>query len=84
MEETKRADCAIIVPMDDTDAQPVRGTFRRFASFQAMRDDQDAYWDSRPAHERLTAAGETAVELYRMRGELPNVSGLRGPSISPK
>lgn len=62
--------------MDDTTRNP-RGTFRRFTSFEAMKDDEYAYWQSRPVHERLTAVSELSIEGYRLKGTLPRELRLR-------
>lgn len=53
------------------DIQRPRGTLRRFTSFEAMKADEYAYWQSRPAHERLAAVTELSIEGYRLKGALP-------------
>jgi hypothetical protein len=69
--------------MDDI-TQNTRGTFRRFTSFAAMKDDEYAYWQSRPIHERLAAVSELSVEGYRLKGTLPSGSELRRVSCKFK
>lgn len=66
--------------MDDIRIQ--RGSIRRFTSFEAMKADEYAYWQSRPVHERLAAVTELSIEGYRLKGALPRESGLRGPACS--
>lgn len=66
------------------DTKPARGTLRRFDSFADMKADEYRHWDSRPAHERLTAISELSIEGYRLKGTLPRDSGLRGPSNPPQ
>jgi hypothetical protein len=43
-----------------------------------MKDEEYAYWQSRPAHERLAAVTELSIQAYRLKGTLPEESGLRG------
>jgi hypothetical protein len=64
------------------DIQKLRGTLRRFTSFEAMKAEEYAYWQSRPVHERLAAVTELSIEGYRLKGELPRESGLRGSSCT--
>ena len=42
--------------------QNQRGSIRRFTSFEAMKADEYAYWQSRPVHERLAAVTELSIE----------------------
>ena len=56
-------------------------TIRKFSSFQEMKDDEYRYWQSVPASERLAAAWELSVELYRMKGIQPDGSGLRRVAV---
>jgi len=53
----------------------IRFPIRRYASPQAMKADEYAYWQGRPAHERLQAAGELSVEAYCL--ESPSLDALR-------
>jgi len=39
-------------------------TIRRFRSLDAMKAEEHAYWQSRPAHERMTAIFEITSALY--------------------
>ena len=59
------------------DAQPVRGTLRRFDRCADRKADEYRYWHSRPVHERLNAVSELSIEGYRLKGALPRDSGLR-------
>jgi hypothetical protein len=65
--------------MDDI-TRNTRGTFRRFTTFEVMKDEEYAYWQSRPVHERFAAVTELSEEGYRLKGMLPRESGLRGPT----
>lgn len=59
------------------DAQNTRWTLRRFTSFDAMKAEEYAYWQSRPAHERIAAISEITTEAYRMKEPAINVSRLQ-------
>jgi len=61
-----------------------RGQVRLFTSFAAAKDEEYAYWQSRPVYERLAAASELSVEGYRLKGTLPRESGLRGHTFTPE
>jgi hypothetical protein len=68
--------------MDET--SHTRGQVRLFTSFAAAKDEEYAYWQSRPVYERLAAASELSVEGYRLKGTLPRESGLRGHTLTPE
>ena len=40
---------------------------RRFSSLDAMKAEEYAYWQSRPAHERMTAILEITSALYERK-----------------
>ena len=66
------------------DTKPVRGTLRRVDSFADMKADEYRCWQSRPAHERLTAVSALSIEGYRLKGTLPRDPGLRRHSDVPQ
>lgn len=68
--------------MDDT--SHTRGQVRLLISFAAAKDEEYAYWQSQPVHERLAAASELSIEGYRLKGMLPRESGLRGHTFTPE
>jgi len=43
-------------------------TIRKFASFQAMKDEEYRYWQSVSPEERFAAGHELSVEGYREHG----------------
>jgi hypothetical protein len=69
--------------MDDTIRNP-RGTAHLFTSFEAVKNEEYAYWQSRPISERLAAVSELSVEGYRLKGALPSGSELRRVSCKFK
>lgn len=59
-----------------------RVTVRRFASaVQADRHDLE-YWMQMPDAERVLEAWRLSQELWRLRGDLPNESGLSRSTAS--
>jgi hypothetical protein len=54
-----------------------RFQIRRFASFEAMKTDEYAYWRSRPGHERMNATSALSAEAYRMKDATTDVSRLQ-------
>jgi len=53
----------MVANMDRT----IRFPIRRYTSLEAMKADEYAYWQRRPAHERLEAAADISVEAYRLK-----------------
>ena len=52
-------------------------TIRKFASFQEVKDDEYRYWQSVPPAERIEAAFQLSVDMYRMKGIVADGSGLK-------
>lgn len=45
----------------------MRFPIRRYTSLEAMKADEYAYWQGRPAHERMQATTDISVEAHRLR-----------------
>jgi hypothetical protein len=52
---------------------------RKFNSHEEMKRAEIAYWQSRPAHERIAAVSTLTTEAYALKGFTPHVSRLQGP-----
>jgi len=52
-------------------------TIRKFTSFQEVKDDEYRYWQSLPPAERIEAAFQLSVDLYRMKGIEPDGAALK-------
>ena len=52
-------------------------TIRKFTSFEAAKDDEYRQWQSLTPEERIRAAYELSVDQYRMKGIVPDGSGLK-------
>jgi len=52
-------------------------TIRKFTSFQAVKDEEYRYWQSVPPAERIEAAFQHSVQMYRMKGIEPDGSALK-------
>jgi hypothetical protein len=50
---------------------------RRFEDPELMKEEEYAYWQSRPPHERLQASAELTLEAYRLSGQSPDVQRLQ-------
>jgi hypothetical protein len=58
-------------------------TLRRYTSLDEMKADEYAYWQSRPAHERMDAVEELNLAAYEIKGlePEPNVPRLQRPFV---
>ena len=52
-------------------------TIRRFENLDAMKDEEYAYWQSRPAHERMSAISEITSALYELKEPAANVRRIQ-------
>ena len=50
---------------------------RKFTSFQEVKDEEYRYWQSVPPAERIEAAFQFSVDMYRMKGIVADGSALR-------
>ena len=58
-------------------AREARFPIRPYASLKAMKVDEYAYWQQRPAHERMAAVTEISAEVYRLKGSSLDASRLQ-------
>lgn len=54
-----------------------RFAIRRYASLEAMKADEYACWQQRPAHERMAAVTEITAEAYRLKDSSTGASRLQ-------
>ncbi len=52
-------------------------TVRRFKSPDAMKAEEYAYWQSRPAHERISAISEITSAVYQFKEPAANVRRIQ-------
>jgi hypothetical protein len=52
-------------------------TIRTFASLKEMKADEYRYWQSRPAHERMSAVSELTLAAYAMKEPTTHVRRLQ-------
>jgi hypothetical protein len=52
-------------------------TIRRFETLDAMKDEEYAYWQSRPAHERMSAISEITSALYELKEPTADVRRIQ-------
>jgi len=52
-------------------------TIRRFENLDAMKDEEHAYWQSRPAHERMSAISEITSALYQLKEPTADVRRIQ-------
>jgi hypothetical protein len=52
-------------------------TVRIFTSFDAIKAEEYAYWQGRPAHERMDAVCELSRAVYAMKEALLDVPRLQ-------
>jgi hypothetical protein len=54
-----------------------RFAIRRYDSLEAMKAAEYAYWQQRPAHERMDAAAEITAEAYGLKDPQSNAPRLQ-------
>jgi hypothetical protein len=52
-------------------------TIRKFASFEAVKDEEYRYWQSISPSERIAAVYQHSVDAYRMKGIIADGQGLK-------
>jgi hypothetical protein len=57
--------------------QDMEATIRAYDSLKEMKADEYRYWQSRPAHERMSAVSEMTRAAYAMKESVPNVRRLQ-------
>jgi hypothetical protein len=60
-----------------SDNQDMDKSVRKYASLKEMKADEYRYWQSRPAHERMSAVSELTLAVYAMKEPAAHVRRLQ-------